>query len=98
MSVYLMVGINVKDKEVFAEYVRKAIVSLQKYGVEPLVGSDSPVAREGKSPFARYVVLKFRDQAAFDEWYSSPEYQEAIPLRQAAAETGFFVTVEGFTG
>lgn len=98
MSIYLMVGMNVKDREVFAEYVRKAMVSLQKYDVEALVGSDSPVAPEGKSPFGRYVVLKFRDQAAFDAWYQSPEYQEAIPLRRAAAETGFFVTVEGFAG
>ena len=31
---------------------------------------------------------------AFDAWYRSPEYQAAIPIRHASAETGFFVTVK----
>jgi len=97
MSIYLMVGINIQNPGLYEEYVRQAMVSLEKYKVELLAVCDTPVAQEGTSPFGRYVLAKFADQAAFDAWYHSPEYQTAIPLRHAAAETGFFVTVEGLS-
>ena len=95
MSVYLMAGINIRDAAAYEAYEREAMDSLKKYDSEVLVVSDKPVAREVTNPFRRYVVLRFADQAAFDAWYGSPEYQKAIPLRHASAETGFFVTVEG---
>jgi uncharacterized protein (DUF1330 family) len=95
MSVYLMVGINIHNSGPYEEYVRQAMVSLEKYKVEVLAVCDTPVAQEGTNPFGRYVLLKFADQAAFNAWYRSPEYQAAIPIRHAAAETGFFVTVDG---
>ena len=97
MSVYLIAGINIRDKERYGEYVRRALATLDKHEVEVLAVSDEPVSHEGTNPFRRYVLLKFADQAAFDAWYRSPEYQAAAPIRHSTAETGFFVTVESFS-
>ena len=95
MSVYVIAGLNIHDEERYEDYATRALVSLEKYKVEVLVVSDAPVAVEGINPYRRYVVLKFPDQAAFDTWYRSAEYQSAIPIRHESAETGFFVTVNG---
>jgi len=95
MSIYVMVGITKRDEATYAEYVSKALPSLEKYGGEALVVTDTPRAIEGTNPCGRYVVLRFADQSAFETWYHSPEYQAARPLRHAAADTLFFVTAEG---
>lgn len=94
MSVYVMVGLTIQNKSAYENYVGQAMASLEKYKVEALVVCDTSVVKEGTNPYGRYVLLKFPDQAACDAWYHSPEYQAAIPLRQAAAETGFFVAVQ----
>lgn len=95
MSVYVMAGLNVRDDMKYADYASAALTSLTAHKVEVLAVSDAPVSLEGKNPFSRYVLLKFADQAAADAWYKSPEYQAAVPLRQANAETGFLVAVPG---
>ena len=97
MSIYAMVGINIHQPDTYDEYVRRAMPTLVGHKVEVLAVSDTPIAQEGTNPFGRYVLLKFADQAAFDSWYRSPEYQAAIPFRQTSATTGFFVTVDGLS-
>ena len=42
---------------------------------------------EGSSDHPMTVVLKFPDRASALEWYNSPDYQEAVALRQAAADS-----------
>ena len=97
MSVYLMAGLNIHNPGPYEEYVRRTQASVEKYKVEVLAVCDTPVAPEGRSPFDRYVLLKFADRAAFDAWYHSPEYQAAIPIRHAEAATGFLVMVDGLS-
>lgn len=96
MSYYLLVGIDVHDLDTYNEYFERAMPSLEKYGVEILAYTDSPVALEEANPFERYVVVKFTDRATFEQWYSSKEYQNVIPLRQAAATTRMLVGVDGY--
>lgn len=95
MSLYLIAGVNKHDPKTYDEYVRRAMPSLEEHHVEALAISDAPQPVEGSSPYGRYVLLKFRDRAHFETWYHSPAYQAALPLRLAAAETPFIVTVEG---
>jgi uncharacterized protein (DUF1330 family) len=95
MSYYLLVGIDVHDLETYNEYFERAMPSLNKYEVEFIAYTDTPVALEGASPFERYAIAKFTDRATFEEWYSSTEYQDVIPLRHAAATTRMLVGVDG---
>lgn len=95
MSVYMLAAINVRDEAGYQPYVQQAIGSLQAHGVEVLAVTNEPRTHEGNNPWSRYVLLKFADQAAFDAWYTSPEYKAAKPIRQATAETGFIITLDG---
>jgi uncharacterized protein (DUF1330 family) len=94
MTTYAIVGINVKDPTAYREYLRRAGRSFAGSGITVLAASDAPFAVEGVSPFSRYVLLQFPDRAAFDAWYTSPAYQDAIPFRHANAETGLFVLLD----
>jgi uncharacterized protein (DUF1330 family) len=95
MSYYLLVGIDVHDLDTYNQYFERAMPSLDKYGVEFIAYSDTPVALEEANPFERYAVVKFTDRATFEQWYSSTEYQDVIPLRHAAATTRMLVGVDG---
>lgn len=95
MSYYLLVGIDVRDLDTYNRYFEGAMPSLEKYGVEFVAYTDAPVALEGASPFERYAVARFTDRATFEQWYNSPEYQNVIPLRHAAATTRMLVGVDG---
>ena len=94
MSVYVMAGLNVSQPDGFQRYAELALPSLAKYGAKVL--AVGPVTSlEGINPWQRYVLIEFADQATVDAWYRSPEYQAAIPLRLANAETGFLVAAPG---
>jgi uncharacterized protein (DUF1330 family) len=42
----------------------------------------------------RVVIIEFPNMAAPNAWYSSPDYQPLIALRQAAS-TDLLITLEG---
>lgn len=62
-----------------------------------------PVARGGRIAIVegtargRNVIIRFPDVHAAVECYHSPAYQQAIPLRQAVAETDFII-ISGYDG
>lgn len=95
MTVYAIVGINITDSGAYAEYVDKATKSFTSDDVKVAAACGTPVLIEGKSPYSRYVVLECKDRAAFDKWYNSSAYQQALPIRHRTAETGFFILVDG---
>jgi uncharacterized protein (DUF1330 family) len=69
---------------------------IKKYGARFLVRAGRFENPEGSSR-SRNVVIEFPSyQAALDCW-KSPEYQEAIKLRQPVS-SGDFVIIEGYEG
>lgn len=87
MSAFFIVTVNVKDGEKFQEYAGKASATFQPYGAELLVKGQ----REGEfaGSFGEHkavAVMKFPSLEKMEAWYSSPEYQELIPLRDEGAE------------
>lgn len=74
-----------------AEYVRSVDESLDKYGAEILV-QDLP-ARVLEGAWSGFVtLLRFRDRAAAERWYDSPEYRAVRHLRQeSSAPTAILV-------
>jgi uncharacterized protein (DUF1330 family) len=62
-------------------------------GARVLAVDADPEVLEGEPPRGRAVLLEFESPEAASAWYTSPEYQAAIPLRQAAADsTGVLIT------
>lgn len=86
MSVYFVVQEKVNDPDGLDAYGKAAGSTLKGRG-RALVVDDAVTPVEGDWHGQRLVVLEFEDEAAFREWYDSPEYQAALPLRLAATDS-----------
>jgi uncharacterized protein (DUF1330 family) len=93
---YWIVRVDVGDPERYKAYLAANAHPFKKYGARFLVRAGRFENPEGSSR-ARNVVIEFPSyQAALDCW-RSPEYQEALKLRQPVS-TGDLVIIEGYDG
>ncbi|HYM73695.1 MAG TPA: DUF1330 domain-containing protein [Stellaceae bacterium] len=90
---YVIAEVEVTDPAVFQDYVAKAIPTLAAYNARLIVRSKAH-CKEGTAPAGEIVVVAFDSLADAEQWYNSPAYGEAIPLRQRSANTRLFI-VEG---
>lgn len=95
MSVYVVAALTKTDPQAYEEYGRRGRDSLSAFENSRLAADDFAVLVEGEMPAPRFVLLRFDDEAAFQEWWKSEAYQEAIPFRHAAADTKFIVKFQG---
>ena len=93
---YWVVRVDVADQERYKAYVDANAEPLRKYRGRFLVRAGRFENPEGKSR-TRNAVIEFPTyQAALDCW-KSPEYQQAIKLRQPVS-TADVVIIEGYEG
>lgn len=91
MPAYLIVfrETPVHDQAAVAEYSRRNMESAAEFrdnhGFAPLVAYGRMKPLEGPAPDG-IVVAQFPTFADAVAWYESPAYQDALPLRQGAAE------------
>jgi uncharacterized protein (DUF1330 family) len=93
---YWIARVDVTDLERYKAYIAANAQPLKKYGARFLVRSGRFENPEG-STRSRNVVIEFPSYQAALDCYKSPEYQEAIKLRQAVS-TGDIVIIEGYEG
>ncbi len=87
MSVYFVVQEEVHDQAQLDEYSTAAGPTMAKVRGRALAVDNDVQAVEGQWHGTRTVILEFDDEDAFREWYDSPEYQAALPLRLAATDS-----------
>jgi uncharacterized protein (DUF1330 family) len=92
MPAYVVVDVDVKDRERYAEYVKLAPPSIAQYGGRYLSRAGRTETLEGEWTPRRFVILEFPTYERAKEWWSSPEYAPAKALRQATAETEMVLT------
>jgi uncharacterized protein (DUF1330 family) len=93
---YWVVRVDITDPEKYKAYIAANAAPLKKYGARFLVRAGRSENPEGTSR-ARNAVIEFPSyQAALDCW-KSPEYQQAIKLRQPVS-TADLVIIEGYEG
>ncbi len=97
MSAYLVAVVEVTDPEAYKKYAARAPETISQYGGRYLVRGAQPDVQEGEWPLDRLVVLEFPDVEAARRFYHSPEYQEIVPLRQAASK-GAVAILPGYEG
>jgi len=95
MSAYIVVEVDVKDPEGFADYRAMVPASLEGYGGKYLVRGGAVESLEGAWEPSRLVVIEFDSAEQAKRWWDSDEYREARNLRQATADTKMIV-VEGY--
>ncbi len=85
MSVIVIAQGTIKDREKIDAYLAKAGPTTGAHGGKILAFDEAPDVIEGSISNPRTVLLEFDSKDAFNSWYNSPEYQEALPLRLEAA-------------
>lgn len=85
MSAYVIVYLeSVSDSSKMDEYRRLGVPTLQKAGAKVRVRNGKFEVPEGDKPQA-VVMLEFPSLDEAKAWYHSPDYQEALKLRQAGS-------------
>lgn len=77
--------VEVLDEGQAQSYRELAEASIERYGGRYIVRGAEPEVPEGHWPSAqRVVVVEFPDMERARQWYASPEYAEALAVRQTA--------------
>jgi uncharacterized protein (DUF1330 family) len=91
MAAYIVVDIDIHDRERYERYKQMAPPSIAVYGGRYLTRGGETDVLEGDWVPKRFVVLEFPTIERARQWWSSPEYAEAKALRQACATTRMVV-------
>src|SRR3954447_451903 len=93
---YWIGRIDVRDPDAYKQYVAANAKAFAKYGAKFLVRGGPAESREG-SGRTRNVVIEFKDYDTAKACYDSPEYREAMKLRENAPHADL-VIAEGYDG
>lgn len=94
MKAYVIVNVAVRDPERYKDYVKAATPTVAAHGGRYVVRGGRAERLEGDVPVNRIVVLEFPSFAQAKGWYESPEYRDALAIRESCA-TGTLILVEG---
>ena len=78
---------SINDAAVFDEYRGLAGPTIGQYGGKAVLRSQSIELGDGNKVPLGMVAFEFENMAKAKEWYNSPEYQAALPLRLKAADS-----------
>jgi uncharacterized protein (DUF1330 family) len=96
MSVYLLVNLNIHDRDGFMEYVGRVTPVVNQYGGRYIVRGARPEVIEGSDLGMKVIaILEFPNRDALDQWYRSEEYAPLKELRERTASSDFLI-VDGF--
>lgn len=94
MAAYIVVEVDVRDKERYEDYKRLVPPTLAQYGGRFLVRGGAAETLEGDWSPGRVVIAEFPSAEQARAWWGSDEYAPAKALRQATADTQM-ILVEG---
>jgi uncharacterized protein (DUF1330 family) len=84
----------VTDPKAFNDYLAKVVPMIEHFGGRYLTKPGTHEILEGDWKPNRVVIVEFPDMASIRAWYSAPEYQPLIRMRQRAA-TDVMIMLEG---
>ena len=92
---YWIAHVDVRDPEVYKQYVKANAAAFAKYGARFLVRGGKHVWP--RKAAERNVVIEFRDYETAVACHESAEYRAAAKLRDAASDADL-VIIEGYDG
>jgi uncharacterized protein (DUF1330 family) len=94
MAAYVISEVDVRDIEGMQTYRSMAAPTIAQYGGRYLVrGGEATLAEGGPEP-KTIIVVEFPSMERLREWYSSPEYAQALKVRETALDRRL-IFVEG---
>ena len=94
MSAYIIVQINITNKEPYKEYLKQVTPIAEKYGGEYIIRGGNYKTMLGKWDYQRTVVIKFPTYEMAIKWYNSEEYAPVKKIRENNSE-GNLIIIEG---
>jgi uncharacterized protein (DUF1330 family) len=94
MSAYVISEVDVRDAAGFEAYRAIAAKTIARYGGRYLVRAGAASVIEGGPPPKTIIIVEFLTMERLREWYASPEYAEALKVRQTALDRRL-IFVEG---
>ena len=94
MSAYVISEVDVRDAAGFEAYRTIAAKAIAQYGGRYLVRGGAASVIECGPPPKTIIVVEFPTMERLREWYASPEYAQALKVRQAALDRRL-IFVEG---
>ena len=95
MTVYVIAQLKFTRRELYNRYQSRFPDVFRKFKGKVLVADEHPIVTEGDWGRDKVVILEFPDDAAAQEFQTSPEYQEIAVDRKAGADA-IVMTVRGF--
>ena len=96
VKVYMVVNLEIEDKDTYLKYEKGFFPILKKHGGEFITYDDSSEHLEGNNPLrGRVVIFKFPSELAAKTWYNSPEYQKIAEYRKQGAPLVSLTMVKG---
>jgi uncharacterized protein (DUF1330 family) len=97
MPAYLVVEHTITDPTKFEEYRTKVGPIIAKHGGRYLTKGSHKLLETSRRAPDRVMIVEFPDMEALNAFYTAPEYQPLIPLRQSAVDMDkeTLITLEG---
>ncbi|MGD8628338.1 MAG: DUF1330 domain-containing protein [bacterium] len=86
MPAYMIARIKVTDPGQYKKYIAVTPGILANFGGKFIARGGETVTLEGPEENSRVVLVEFPSFDKISEFYNSAEYQEAIKIREGAAE------------
>jgi uncharacterized protein (DUF1330 family) len=86
MAAYVISEVEVRNQAAMEAYRALAAQTIDRYGGRYLARGGATKLVEGGPPAKTIIMVEFPSMARAREWYQSPEYAEALKLRQTALE------------
>lgn len=83
---YFSAQIRIHDKDEYEKYLENFDDIFSRYNGEYLAIDESPVLLEGEWDYTKSVLIKFKTEQDFKDWYYSADYQKILKHRLAAAK------------
>ena len=94
MAVYVISDTVPQDPQAWETYIAVAPASIARYGGRYLARGGHIETIEGSWTPTAIVIVEFPDADSVKQWYASPEYAEALKVRDKALRRNL-IAVEG---
>ena len=86
MPAYVISEVEIRDPDGFEAYRVLAAKTIAQYDGRYLVRGSKVELAEGNLPPKAIVIVEFPSMARLKQWYTSPEYAEALKIRAGALQ------------
>ncbi|PRY90533.1 DUF1330 domain-containing protein [Mongoliibacter ruber] len=91
MPALVLVEVSIHNPELYEEYKKHTLATIQLYGGRFVVRGVKTESLEGNWNPERLVILEFPDVETAKNWWASPEYSKAKAIRYEAANSKMLV-------